>query len=313
MSKRQQTILKAGVVLAIFVVLALLLPVKPLPPIEAGPKVIAEIPVGGSEFLISNSMLVSWIITAILIIVAFASTRHMELVPSGLQNAVEAIIEAINGLVSDIAGERGRRFFPIVATIFLYLILINWTEVLPGVGAIGVWRDEVIGDHLEHVLVPIFRTSSSDLNVTVALAIISVFMTQVYSIRALGFGGYLTRWFNFGRLGQFLLALVGRRPRKGLGGLLFWGIIDVMVGFVELFSEFVKIITFSFRLFGNLLAGEVILIVMAYLFPQILPIPFFLFEAFVGFIQAFVFAILTLVFMLMATQKHASGETQAEL
>ncbi len=310
MIARRQLLLKALFGLGILVIvvgLARFFPVKPLPAIEAGPKAIAHIGVGGAEFPISNSMVVSWIVTIVLIVVSYASTRNMQLIPSGLQNLMEAVIETLNGLVSDIAAERGKRFFPIVATIFLYLILVNWSELLPGVGPIGVAAG---GGEGGHALVPLFRASSSDLNTAIGLAIISVFMTQVYSIMAFGVLGYLGRWFNFRRLGHFFMALLGLRPRKGLGGLFFWGVIDVFIGLVELFSETIKLITFSFRLFGNIFAGEVILIVMAYLFAQVLPLPFYALELFVGFIQAFVFAVLTLVFMSMATQPAHGAEEE---
>jgi len=312
MSRRRRTLLTLLFIGAILVVLAVYFPVKPLPPIEGGPKEIITIHLDSTDFPVSNSMLLSWIVTILLVVLAYASTRHMTLVPSGLQNLVEAVIEAINGLVSDIAGTRGRRFFPFVATIFLFVLLSNWLSLIPGVGPFGVKEVHTVNGHQQEIIVPFLRSPSADLNNTVALAVISVFMTQVFSIMALGILGYVKRWFNFGKLGTFLLALVGLRPRKGLGGLLFWGIIDVFVGFVELFSELMKLITFSFRLFGNIFAGEVILIVMAYLFAQILPLPFYALELFVGFIQAFVFAILTLVFMTMATQHHGAGAGEAE-
>lgn len=314
MSRRQQNILIFIGIGVILVVLALLFPVKPLPTIEAGPKAIASIEIGGYTLPISNSMLVAWSVTILLCLVAFACSRNMKLIPSGLQNIMEAVVETINGLVSDQAGERGRRFFPIVATIFLFLILVNITSIIPGFGSIGIWQDVTTSEgHVERELVPLFRTSSADLNNAFALALISVIMTQIYSIRALGLSGYLLRWFNIRRLGRFFLSLFRLRPRQGMGGNLGWGIMDFVIGIVELFSEFVKIITFTFRLYGNMFAGEVILVIMAYLLAQILPIPFYMFESFVGVIQAFVFAILTLVFMSMATIHHGEGESNVEL
>lgn len=299
------------VAVAILLVLGLLFPLK-LPPIEAGPMPIITIGDHGTGFRISNSMIMTWIVMLILIVVSRVATRRMDLVPSGVQNLMELVIEALNGLVTDIAGDRGRRFFPIVATIFLFVLLSNWIGLLPGVGPIGVHETHVVQGHEEEILVPIVRSPSADLNTTVALAAISVVLTQVFSIAALGISGYVTKFINVGKLGAFFLALVGLRPRKGLGGLLFWGFIDFFVGIIELFSELMKLITFSFRLFGNIFAGEVILIVMAYLFAQIAPLPFYALELFVGFIQAFVFAMLTLVFMTMATTSHTAAEGHAE-
>lgn len=306
--KKLLPVLIAGVVL---VGLALLFPVRPLPPIEGGPKTIATIPIGSFQFHVSNSMLLSWIVTIVLILLAFASTRRMQLVPSGLQNVLEAVIEAIDGLVHDIAGGRGKRFFPFVATIFLFILVSNWLGLIPGIGPIGLRETEMIRGHEEQIIVPFLRSPSADLNNTVALAVISVFMTQVFAIMAFGLLKYGGKWFNFARWGNLGLALVGLRPRKGMLGLFFWGGIDIFVGLVELFSELMKLVTFSFRLFGNIFAGEVILIVMAYLFAQFLPLPFYALELFVGFIQAFVFAMLTLVFMSMATMELGAGQEHA--
>ncbi len=306
MSGKQRTLLTFSGIIVILVILAVLFPLT-LPPIEAGPMAVAHV----GEFPISNSMIVAWVVVILLILFTYASTRNMQLVPSGVQNLVEAVIETLNGLVTDVAGERGKRFFPFVATIFLFVLLNNWLGLLPGVGSIGVWEEHVVKGHTEKILVPLFRSASADLNTTVALAIVSVVTTQILGIMALGFFGYAGKFINIGRLGQFVLGLIGLRPRKGLGKLLFWGIIDFVVGIIELFSEVMKIVTFSFRLFGNIFAGEVILIVMPFLFAQILPIPFYALEMFVGFIQAFVFAMLTLVFMTMATAHHG-GEAHAE-
>jgi F-type H+-transporting ATPase subunit a len=311
MSGRQQTLLKILAVVVVLILLAVAFPVKPLPPIEGGPVEIFSLHVGDIEFPVSNSMLLSWIVTLVLIIVTYAATHNMKLVPSGLQNFMEMVVEALHGLVNDISGGRGKRFFPFVATIFLYIILSNWLGLLPGVGPIGIKETHMVGGHEEEIIVPLLRSPSADLNNTVALAIVSVLMTQVFAIMALGAVNYGLKWVNVKRLGEFFLALVGRRPRKGMGMLLFWGLIDIFVGLVELFSEVMKIVTFSFRLFGNVFAGEVILIVMAYLFAQFLPLPFYAFELFVGFIQAFVFAMLTLVFMSLATMQHGASEGHA--
>ena len=310
MSGRNKTILEVLLLCAVLVALAIAFPVKPLPPIEGGPRAIAHIELGSFEFLISNSMLISWIATALILILAFASTRRMKTIPSGLQNIMEAIIETIEGMTKDIAGERGKRFFPFVATIFLFVLFSNYLGLIPGVGPIGPIETHVVNGHEEEIIVPLFRSPSADLNNTVALALISVIMTQVFGFMALGIIGYGSKFLNFGRLIAFFKALLGLRPRKGMGGLLAWGLMDVFIGLVELFSEVVKIVTFSFRLFGNLFAGEVILIIMAYLFAQLLPLPFYALEIFVGFIQAYVFAILTLIFMSMATTPmHAAGGT----
>jgi F-type H+-transporting ATPase subunit a len=311
MSGRRQTILKLLIAAAVLVAIGLAFPVKPLPPIEGGPREIFAIHVAGVEWPVSNSMLLSWLVTAVLILIPYVATHRMTLIPTGMQNLMEAVIEAVNGLVDDMAGARGKRFFPFVATIFLYVVLSNWLGLIPGVGPIGLKETHVVGGHEEQIIIPFLRSPSADLNNTVALAVVSVLMTQVFAIMALGVVNYGAKWFNVRKWGTLGLALIGRRPRKGLAGLFLWGLIDVFVGIVELFSELMKLVTFSFRLFGNIFAGEVILIVMAYLFAQFLPLPFYALELFVGFIQAFVFAMLTLAFMSMATVSH-SAEGHAE-
>ena len=155
--------------------------------------------------------------------------------------------------------EKARKFFPLIATIFIFIILSNWLEVLPGLGSIFL------------------RSPSSDLNFTLAIAISSVISIQIFGIMSIGFIKYAKRFMNFSS------------P------------INFFVGLLELIGEAAKIVSFSFRLFGNIFAGEVLLIVVYFLAPYVLPLPFMFLEIFVGFIQALVFSMLTLVFLKIAT------------
>lgn len=291
------------------------------------------IPLLGHEFVITNTILAAWLSMLILIVLSFAATRQMKLLPTGLQNLLEAILEAILNLVESVAGpERGRRFFPLVATIFLFILVSNWMGLLPGYGTIG--RIEEIGHEGYRVqeavlpvinlklniltakkvgegggtMVPFLRSAATDLNTPLALALISVLLTQYFGVRSLGVLGYAGKFFRVGRLFRFITALLGLRPRKGLFGDLFNGIVDVFIGLIELSSEFAKIISFSFRLFGNIFAGEVLLAVMLFLVPWVASLPFLGLELFVGFIQAFIFAVLTMVFLTIATTEHGSEE-----
>jgi F-type H+-transporting ATPase subunit a len=165
-----------------------------------------------------------------------------------------------------------------VATIFIFVILGNWLGILPGVGSIGI--NEVEEGH--KVFIPILRSMNADVNMTLALAIISVIATQVFGIAALGVFKYA---------GKFLV-----NP--------FRDPIGAFVGILELISEIAKLVSFSFRLFGNIFAGEILLTVIAFLVPWFAPMPFLVLELFVGFVQALVFALLTLVFMKMAVTSH---------
>jgi F-type H+-transporting ATPase subunit a len=175
---------------------------------------------------------------------------------------------------------------------------------LPSSLAESLGAKESVGEE-SVVLAPFLRSPSTDVNMTLALALISVIMTQVFGMQALGPIRYwFARFFMFDKLGKFLGSLFKGKPNFGL---FAFGLLDVFVGLLELVSEVSKILSFTFRLFGNIFAGEVVLLIMAFLFFA-LPLPFYALEIFVGFIQAFVFAILTLVFMTIATTAHGAEE-----
>jgi F-type H+-transporting ATPase subunit a len=248
-----------------------------LPHVQLAAEAIGHI----GPFTITNTILTGWISSLIVLLVFWAGTSGAAMVPSGMQNFVELISEFILGLCESVAGvRRGREFFPIVATIFFFVITANWLGLVPGFGTIGLW-ESAPGEAGEPELVPFFRPASSDLNTTLAIALTSVGLTQIVGLRHLGLE-YVGRFFNF----------------RG-------GPIGFYVGLLELIAEFAKIISFTFRLFGNVFAGEVLIAVMTFLLPWIVVLPFYGLELFVGFIQAFVFAVLTLVFMSLATESHA--------
>lgn len=228
---------------------------------------------------VTNSMLLSWVSSALLIVLAYFSTAKLALIPRGIQNFFEMVVEFLFNTVNDVLEDEDatKKYLPFLATIFIFIIVNNWMGLLPGVGTIGI--HELKEGH--SVLVPIFRSGNADLNTTLALAIVTIITVQVLGVSALGTFKYAKKFFNFK------------------------GPIDFFVGILELMSEFSKIISFSFRLFGNIFAGEVLLMVIAFLLPFIAPIPFFFLEIFVGFIQALVFTMLALVFIKGAiTEAH---------
>jgi F-type H+-transporting ATPase subunit a len=241
----------------------------------------------------------------VLIVAAWGATRNLQLVPTGFQNFMEIVIEALHGLVHDVAGEkRAAKFFPIVTTIFLFVLVSNWLDLLtPILSVIGF----VEHHDSETVIIPILRSPSTDLNTTLGLALISVVLTQIFGVQALGLFGYVGRFINVKGFGHFVLVLLRRRKGNPMGAL-FTAFLDLFVGLLELVSEFAKIISFSFRLFGNIFAGEVLLLVIPSFLSILLPLPFLGLEVFVGLIQAFIFAVLTLAFMTMATTSHEHGE-----
>ena len=224
---------------------------------------------------VSNTMLTAWIVIILLGVFSYIATKKMQMVPSGVQNFFEFVIEQFYDLMNGVLEDRAltTRLFPLIGTFFIFILATNWLGLLPGFGSIGFYE--------EGILVPFFRSTNADLNTTIALAMISVISIQVLGVMALGAKKYAGKFISF------------KSP------------ITFFVGFLELISEFVKIISFSFRLFGSIFAGEVLLTVMIFLAPYIVPLPFMGIEVFFGFIQAIVFSFLTLVFVKMAMTEMA--------
>lgn len=278
-------------------------------------------------FTITNSLLATWLSMAVLIVVSLLATRNMQLVPGGIQNLVEAMMEALLNFVEGVAGEKnGRKFFPLVATIFLFIIISAWLALVPGFGTIGLVEEEhghltfqkaevaslpvgiiPIGAQAEEegaeaheepgtikgALVPLLRSANTDLNTPLAIALIAVFFVEYWGITTQGFLKYGSKFINL---------------RQLMRGNIVMGLVDVFVGLMELVSEIARIISFTFRLFGNMIAGEVLLLVISFLIPWVAAIPFLGLELFVGFVQALVFAGLTLVFATMAVTSHDEHE-----
>ncbi|MDD5415988.1 MAG: F0F1 ATP synthase subunit A [Candidatus Daviesbacteria bacterium] len=217
---------------------------------------------------ITNTLLVSWITMFILVVLSILATRKVQLVPSGLQNLFEMVLDFGYTTVSDLAGEKKAKvFFPVVMTFFLFILAANWIGLLPGFATITFDKE------------PLLRSMNSDLNMTLALALTSAFLTHSFAIRYLGFLGYLSKWFSLNPIFLF-------------------------VGILEIVSELTKIVSLSFRLFGNIFAGEVVLSTVSSIFAFIAPLPFYFLEIIVGFVQAAVFMMLTLVFMVLLSEKH---------
>lgn len=229
---------------------------------------------------VTNSIVTSWVITLLLLVPIVLVSRSMQL-EGKLKNSqllLEVIVEGLYGLVESITGSaKAKVIFPLVATFFLYIVPANWSGLLPGAGSIGF--NGLL--HGKEVFIPFLRGPTADINATLGLAIISMVMVQVYGFRYQGLK-YLKKFFNF------------TNP------------INAFVGILELVSEFSKIISFTFRLFGNIFAGEVLISVMTFLVPLVAPMPFYALELFVGVIQGLVFMMLSTVFMNMATLSHDS-------
>ena len=325
----------AAVVFSIFVIK----PPKPIIEITGEPLAT----VGPLDIL--NTLFTAWVIMAILLVFVFMATRKISMVPSGLYNFFEAIVEGIYNFVTGIAGEtHGRRFFPLIATFFIYIAFANWVSLTPVFNSIGMYvpvhaeesefheealvfkdsgilpfgaeeveinaedcaaghegdacREQAIEEATEAsagegekigVMFPFFRGINTDLMTPLSFAIISALFVEYWGVSTLGFRRYAGKFLNF------------RGP------------IDFFVGILELVAELARLISFSFRLFGNMLAGEILLLVMTFLVAVASPILiiFYGLELFVGAIQAFVFGTLTLVFGVLAVTSHEEHGEEA--
>lgn len=284
-------------------------------PAEALTDVLFVLPVIG-PFRLTNTLVALFLADLLLLGAALSVRRALarrDPVLPGIAGVVEAILEALYSLTESTAGKWAARIFPWVATIVLLILAGNWMELIPGVDSVGflhhaeedghairelirigslpvatVLPDEVEGGY---VLVPFLRAIATDLNFPLALALVSVGMTQVMGLRALG-PAYFTKFFN----------------TKTLFTRPFFGVIDLGVGLLELVSEFSKVLSFTFRLFGNIFAGSVLLFVIGTLIPVFFQSAVLLFEFFVGALQAVVFGMLTLVFMSLAVAGHGEHE-----
>jgi len=262
-------------------------------------------------FPITNTLFCTWITIVLLVIVVYFGTRKRDLIPSGFQNFVEWGVEGINNLVVGVVGkEKAKKFFPLVGTFFFFALFANLLDILPGIDTIG-WVDQskVLAAHLSppssfllfgdytSMIVPWFRPPTTDLNVTFSMALISVVVTQIFGFVTLGARAHLSKYFQF-------KALFTHGPLQGT--------IEIFVGLVELVTEISRLLSFAFRLFGNIFAGSAVLAVFAFLVPALGDVIFIPFEIFVALVQALVFALLTLVFMEMATTSHEEAESVHE-
>lgn len=259
---------------------------------------------------ITNTLITSWLSIIVLAGLFYFATRRMRLVPKGLQNLAETAIETLLGFVEGVAGKKnGRRFFPVIATIFLYVLFNAWLGLMPifnfiGIGHTGTASGAFFGDYSGFIVdVAIFRAANTDINVPLMLALVSFISVEYWGFTSLGVRTYAGKFLRFRQLLLGLGYLVKGRVKSALSAILF-GAIDVFVGILELLSEFVRIISFTFRLFGNMTAGEVLLLMMAFLVPWVVAIPFYGLEMLLGAIQALIFCALTLVFATMAVTPH---------
>lgn len=231
---------------------------------------------------LTSTLLTVWLTMAFLALLAWHLRRNLALVPGKLQSAFELLIGTVFDYMANVLESRplAARFFPLVMTIFIFVLAMNWVGLLPFIDAVGIYQ--AAGSHGEAAasLVPFFHPPATDLNITIAFALVAVAGIELAGVTLLGFFKYAGKFINF------------RSP------------LAFVIGLIELLSEIARLISFSFRLFGNIFAGKTLLLVVMFLAtPYLLPVPLLAYELFVGFIQAFIFAILTLFFIKIAIEE----------
>ena len=240
---------------------------------------------------ITNTMITAWISILVLGGLFFFGTRNMKLVPTGLQNFLELIVEAAANFIEDPAGEKhGRWFFSVCTTIFLFVVANAWVSLIPGFETISINGE------------PFLRNANTDLNVPAALAMVSFIFVEYWGFKAKG-ASYLKTFFHFGPLWQALKLIFTGNFKAGAGGLLN-GFVAVFAGLLEILSHLIRMMSFTFRLFGNMTAGMILVMIMLFLVPWVLPSIFYGMEAFFGFVQAMIFGGLTLGFACAAVMEE---------
>ena len=253
-------------------------------------------------FPVTNTLLCTWLVILGLAVLVFGfmrNKRHQQLVPTGFQNFMEWAVESLQNLVESVSGkEKGRKFFPLVATLFIFIFLGNLMDVFPGIDTIGTVDGATHATSFGFIhflfgsdsnkLVAWFRPPTTDLNLTFAMAIVVVVLCQIIGFSMLGSGAHLGKYFKV----------------KGMFSKGASGPIEFFVGLIEVVTELSRILSFAFRLFGNIFAGGAVLAVFGLLTLGLANLLFIPLEIFVAFVQALVFAMLTLVFMEMASASH---------
>lgn len=251
------------------------------------------------NFTVTNALFTSWIVVLILVVFAFVIKSKIKKIPTGIQNIFEMIIEGAESLCDQVTNSRAitNKAFPITFSVFLIVLINNWMGILP-FGGFGLVET---GEHGK-VFIPFIRSGTADINGTLALAVMSVIGANIFGIVTIGLWKSINKYVNLSALGG-IFKKIRKEPT-----VLMTAPIMFAVGLIEFVGEFAKVASLSFRLFGNVFAGEVLLASMGSILAYALPAPFLLLEVFVGAIQAFIFAILTLVYYTIASMDHEHEE-----
>jgi F-type H+-transporting ATPase subunit a len=253
------------------------------------------------HFSVTNTLLASWLTIIVLVVLSLVLTRKMKLIPGKRQAMAEAIVEGLLNFVESVAGKKhARMLFPGVATIFIYVISNAYLALFPFFGSIGI---------IEHdgKFSPLFRSANTDVNVPLSIALMSFMFVETWGMRAIGASHYLREFINVRQFLQGLKELFTGKIKTGPMNIVF-GFISLFVGVLEIFSHLTRMLSFTFRLFGNMTAGEILILVSCFLIPLVFTIPFYGLEMLIGMIQALIFSGLTLVFGTIAVSPHEETE-----
>jgi len=245
------------------------------------------------SFPVTNALFWSFFISLFLLTIAFLLRRSLKSVPGILQNVIELLIEGSYKFVKSIIGseKKARRVFPLVFTMFIFTLISNLAVYIPGQAAVTLDNGEGI--------VPLFRAVMADYSMVFLMTMITVLVVQIVAILVHGPFGYLGKFFNFKGIKVFFQQLCKGKCKFGV---LVQGLLDFFLGIMDIVGETAKIISLSFRLFGNIFAGEVLGAVMLFLAPFFIPLPFMFLGLLTAVVQAFVFSVLTLIFITMASE-----------
>lgn len=243
------------------------------------------------SFMVTNTLVNAFIALVIFFLLGLSVRFGVREIPDRFQTFLEMILEFVLNFFDRVTGsrEKSRRFLPIAGTLFFFILLSNWMSLLPGTGSIGVWH--VV--HRQREFIPLLRPANSDLNLTLAMALVSIVGAHIFGIVTLGLWRHTNKFVQLGNVGKAMISL---KPINILTAL-----VEFVVGIIEIFSEFAKIASLSLRLFGNIFAGEVLITVISALVAYLVPLPFIAIEIIVGIVQATVFSMLTLVYLTLMT------------
>jgi F-type H+-transporting ATPase subunit a len=274
---------------------------KEPPAIFQVPKPTVELPAEPvlhvGHFGVTNTLVASWLTILVLVGLSYLCTRRMKLVPGKAQAMAEAVVEGLLNFVESVVGNKhARMLFPGVATIFIYVICNAYMALLPFFGSIGIFEHD-------GKFVPLFRAANTDVNVPLSIAIMSFIFVESWGMRVIGVSHYLAEFINVRQMARGFKEIFS--GKVGAGGMnVVFGFISFFVGVLELFSHLIRMLSFTFRLFGNMTAGEILILVSSFLIPMVFSIPFYGLELLIGMIQALIFSGLTLVFGTVAVSSH---------